>query len=58
MRCALAATFLAILEIMIDGMGVGWCFTLLGLLSGLCGPLLVLEMQKGQGWRKGRETDT
>lgn len=51
-RCALAATFLAVLENMIDRMGIGWCFTFLGLLSGLCGPLLVLEMQKGHAWRK------
>lgn len=54
-RYALAATFLAVLEDMMDHMGVGWCFTFSGLLSGLCGPLLVLEMQKGRVWRKHRQ---
>lgn len=53
-RCALAATSLAVLDIMIDQMGVGWCFTMFGLLSAACGPLLLLEMKMGPRWRRER----
>jgi hypothetical protein len=53
-RCALAASTLAVLQIIIDRVGPGWCFTIFGVLSCMCGPLLVLESQKGPAWRKSR----
>ncbi|KAH6677029.1 major facilitator superfamily transporter [Plectosphaerella plurivora] len=39
-RCALAAPALAAVQPMIDGIGVGWCFTLFGALAAMCAPLL------------------
>ncbi|KAK7943107.1 uncharacterized protein PG986_012220 [Apiospora aurea] len=57
-RCSLAAASLAVVQIVIDAVGVGWCFTILGLLSGCCGPLLLLEMKHGQKWRMSRKSNT
>ncbi|KAK8045007.1 hypothetical protein PG993_005031, partial [Apiospora rasikravindrae] len=57
-RCSLAAASLAVVQIVIDAVGVGWCFTILGLLSGCCGPLLLLEMKQGQTWRMRRKSNT
>ncbi|KAI1081029.1 major facilitator superfamily transporter [Whalleya microplaca] len=53
-RCALAAGGLAALQPLIDAVGPGWCFTIFGLLSGLCGLLLLLEIQLGPRWRQSR----
>jgi hypothetical protein len=53
-RCALAATALAVLQVIIDAIGVGWCFTIFGALSSLCGPLLVWEMRNGYKYRRQR----
>lgn len=51
-RCALAATAVAILEEMFKGMGIGWTFTLLGLLiGGGSGGLYWAERKWGWGWR-------
>ena len=33
-RCSLAAASLAALEPLINGIGVGWCFTIIGLTTG------------------------
>ena len=56
-RCALAATALAVLQLMIDRLGVGWTFTFFGLISALCGPLMLLQMKQGQSWRRQRQRD-
>ncbi|KAI0008497.1 major facilitator superfamily transporter [Xylariaceae sp. FL0662B] len=53
-RCALAAGSLALLQPLIDVVGPGWCFTIFGLLNGLCGLLLFLEMKLGPRWRRSR----
>ncbi|KAK7931803.1 hypothetical protein PG985_002515 [Apiospora marii] len=57
-RCSLAAASLAVIQLVIDAVGVGWCFTTVGLLSGCCGPLLLLEMKQGQKWRRQRKSNT
>ncbi|KAK1765304.1 major facilitator superfamily domain-containing protein [Phialemonium atrogriseum] len=54
-RCGLAAALLAVLQPLIDRVGVGWCFTFLGALCGLCGPLLLLEVRRGPEWRRSRK---
>lgn len=46
-RCALAATFLAILQIMIDHIGPGWCFTVFAAIMLLCGMSLYWQVTKG-----------
>lgn len=54
-RCALAAAATAVLQLLIDAIGVGWCFTLIGAISGLCIPLLYIERRIGIKWRISRE---
>ena len=46
-RCVLAAGALAALQPIIDAVGAGWCFTIFGVLCGLCVPLMFLEMHVG-----------
>jgi len=50
-RCAFAATGLAILQIMINVLGIGWCFTVWAILGVLCVPLLLIERANGMKWR-------
>ncbi|KAH9883286.1 hypothetical protein F4778DRAFT_694418 [Xylariomycetidae sp. FL2044] len=55
-RCSLAAMLVALIDRSVQRLGYGWTYTLLG---GLCALLLlpvVLEIQKGPGWRHKRET--
>ncbi|CAM1506380.1 Fc.00g060210.m01.CDS01 [Cosmosporella sp. VM-42] len=53
-RCALAAMALAVLQPIINRIGAGWCFTIFGALSGLCGPLMFWEIRRGHIWRQKR----
>jgi hypothetical protein len=53
-RCTLAAAGTSTLQLLIDAVGVGWCFTLIGVICGLCVPLLLIERQKGAQWRMSR----
>ena len=54
-RCALAALYVALLEPLVDALGRGWYFTLLGVLNGLLGGLAVWMLQMyGRQWRDGR----
>jgi len=46
-RCALSATGIAALEAMIQGVGVGWCFTIFAVMGALCVPLVYLLKLKG-----------
>ena len=51
-RCSLSAGGLALIQIVIDGIGVGWCFTIF---SGLCLAMLLpilLVHRYGTVWRK------
>ncbi|KAK2046113.1 major facilitator superfamily transporter [Colletotrichum somersetense] len=51
-RCLLGSASTAAILPIIDGMGVGWAFTLLGLLYILCSPALLAIMYWGIKWRK------
>ncbi|KAH7323207.1 major facilitator superfamily transporter [Stachybotrys elegans] len=43
-RCALSAGALAGLQPLMDHVGIGWCFTLFGMLGGLCAPAILWLM--------------
>lgn len=47
-RCALSAGFLVALQAMIDGVGLGWCFTGSAVLGASCIPLLIVL--RAHGW--------
>lgn len=51
-RASLAGIGLAVLQILLDHMGVGWTFTLLGAISAACLGVAWLEWTYGQRWRK------
>lgn len=54
-RCALSAVAIAVLQPLIDVMGRGWFFTLLGLLSGVGGLAAHTALRRwGMEWRKAR----
>jgi multidrug resistance protein len=54
-RCAMAATALAILQPMLEAMGRGWYFTALGMWSASLGVVaIVLLRTKGMAWRMNR----
>ena len=51
-RCSLSAGGLAMLQIIIDSVGVGWCFTILACLCfGMLLPVWVVH-KYGAAWRK------
>jgi len=51
-RCLLGAIFSAVIEPMINAMGQGWAYTLIGMLYILFSPMLFAIMAKGIEWRK------
>ncbi|KAH6895598.1 major facilitator superfamily domain-containing protein [Thelonectria olida] len=53
-RCLLGAAATAAIDKMIDGMGRGWCFTFLALLTLALMPLLRLIDKRGLSWRAAR----
>ncbi|KAK3306824.1 major facilitator superfamily domain-containing protein [Chaetomium strumarium] len=54
-RCTLAAAAVAMLDPLVNAMGYGWVFTLLGLFDAVSCILAVLALQRwGRGWRDGR----
>ncbi|KAK0654214.1 Dityrosine transporter 1 [Lasiodiplodia hormozganensis] len=55
LRCAMAATGVAILQPLLEAVGLGWYFTFLGIWSGTCGAAAVfLLRKKGMIWRMRR----
>jgi MFS family permease len=57
-RCAMAATALAILQPMLEAAGLGWYFTALGIWSGGFGALAIFVLRrKGMKWRMERSSD-
>lgn len=53
----MSAAGLAALQPLIDGVGVGCCYTIFAGLSACCLPLCLAEMRWGMGWRKRREME-
>ena len=54
-RCALSAVAVAVLQLLIDAIGKGWVFSLLGLLSGGGGLIAMVALRKwGMNWRRIR----
>lgn len=50
-RCGLTAAGIAALDAMIRGVGVGWCFSILGIFGMVCVPLLYVLKRNGKDWR-------
>ncbi|MCJ1383420.1 hypothetical protein MMC17_006534 [Xylographa soralifera] len=55
-RCFMSAGGLALLQILIDRLGVGWCFTLFAGLCSLTIPMVLAEKKWGMQWRAARES--
>lgn len=54
-RCAMAAAGVAVLQPLLDAVGRGWYFTVLGIWSGGCGAVAVWAIQtRGMQWRGAR----
>ncbi|KZO94561.1 MFS general substrate transporter [Calocera viscosa TUFC12733] len=53
-RCLTGAVLVSIVDYIINGVGVGWTFTILGGWCVLTYPLVMLEMAWGKRWREGR----
>lgn len=54
-RCLMGAGSAAVVDVIIDAVGVGWCFTIWGLLvTGLSVPLLLAVCRWGPAWRARR----
>ncbi|CZS89277.1 related to dityrosine transporter [Rhynchosporium agropyri] len=53
-RCFVGAAGTGIINIMIDSMGRGWCFTFIALVCIAASPLLGISMKWGPTWREER----
>ncbi|TVY32201.1 Itaconate transport protein [Lachnellula subtilissima] len=53
-RCLMGAGGTAIISIMIEAMGRGWCYTFIALVCIAASPLLWIELKWGPGWREER----
>jgi multidrug resistance protein len=54
-RCAMSAGGIAAMQPLLDHLGSGWFFTLLGAISGTTGMVLTLGIRtRGMAWRNGR----
>ena len=54
MRCTLAAVIIAVIEPIINKIGLGWTFIILGALMLLTVPLIYLEIAVGPKYRRAR----
>lgn len=57
-RCFMGAAGTGIINIMIDSMGRGWCFTFIALVCIAAMPLLWVELKWGPAWREERRVRT
>lgn len=53
-RCFMGAGGTAIINIMIDAMGRGWCFTFIAAVVAATSPILWILLRWGPGWREDR----
>ena len=53
-RCSLSAGGLAVLQVMINHIGFGWCFTIFSALAATTIPPLLAENKWGMEWRRIR----
>jgi MFS family permease len=53
-RCFVGAAGTGIINIMIDRMGRGWCFTFIALVCVVFSPMLLVELKWGPKWREER----
>lgn len=51
-RCALGAVASAVIQMMIDKLGLGWTYVVFGVVFIMCSPMLIVQYYKGQQWRK------
>ncbi|OCL11386.1 MFS general substrate transporter [Glonium stellatum] len=53
-RCLMGAGGTAIINIMIESMGRGWCFTFIAAVVAVASPILWVLVKWGPGWREAR----
>lgn len=53
-RCFMGAAGTALIDMMIDTMGSGWCFTFIALVCAVASPMLWAELKWGPIWREER----
>jgi multidrug resistance protein len=54
-RCAMSAAGIAAMQPLLDRLGRGWFFTLVGVVSGITGMVVTLGIRmRGMAWRNGR----
>ncbi|OBT56534.1 hypothetical protein VE04_03312 [Pseudogymnoascus sp. 24MN13] len=53
-RCFMGAGGTGIINIMVEKMGRGWCFTFIALVCTVTMPMLLAEIKWGPGWREER----
>ena len=54
-RCSVAAVGVSILQLLLDHLGPGWTFSLLGALGVMTAPMLWIVWLWGMGWRTERK---
>lgn len=54
MRCSVGAAGVAIVQLVIDGIGAGFTFLLFAGITAVLSPLLILEWVYGEKWRGER----
>lgn len=50
-RCALGAVASAVIQTMIDALGLGWTYVIFGVVFLMCSPMLIVQYYKGLQWR-------
>ena len=57
-RCALSASGLAVIQLMITRIGAGWTFTVFAGICFLTVPMILVEVRWGRHWRCARVHET